>query len=286
MLAEVSPPLPEPEFAPPAASTVPVVAEVLLLPCCATAVALPVVDVELPVLLTVLLLVIDCVAAEVLPVPSAAPVVVLPPPPLAMVVLALVPVALALPLLAVAVLLTELDTLWLFDALVLPLPVEPLAAPPAAFTAPVLAVVLLLPTWPVPLALPLLALAVPVFETLVVLVEVEVAPLLPPLVAPPVAVLPPELDETVVLLVVPVECTAPLDPVPEELLEEVELWVLEEVVSARAGVLTSSAITPAAALARRVRSTFFDFKTPGLADVPSLPESAFLDRATACFSFL
>jgi hypothetical protein len=199
-----------------------------------------------------------------------------------MFVVALAPVALALPLLALPVFLTELVTFWVFVALVLPLPVEPLAAPPAAFTAPVLAVVLLLPTWPVPLALPLLALALPVFETLVVLVEVEVAPLLPPLVAPPVAVLPPELDETVVLLEVPVACTAPLDPVPEELLEEVELWLLDEVVSARAGVPTSRVMTLAAALARRVKSTFFDFRTEGLADVPSELGSAFLDRATAC----
>jgi hypothetical protein len=98
---------PEPEFAPPAASTVPVVAETLLLPAWPTAVALPVLVVAVPVSVTVLLLVVALVAPEFAP-SLAPPVVVLPLPPLFTVVVALVPAADALPVEADALLLTVL----------------------------------------------------------------------------------------------------------------------------------------------------------------------------------
>jgi len=134
-------------------------------------VALPVVEVSVPLLVTVLLLVV-LVVAELLPPSFAAPVVTLPLPPLTMVVLALVPVADALPLLAVALLLTELLTTWVLLEVVAPDEPEPLFAPPAEFTVPVEAVVLLLPFWPVAEELPLLADAVPVLLTEVVLLLV------------------------------------------------------------------------------------------------------------------
>jgi hypothetical protein len=142
--AAVLPAAPDPEFAPPAASTVPTVAVVLFPPTWPVAVAAPVVLVAVPVLVTVLVLVVVLLAPELEPV-LAPPVVVAPPPPLLTVVVEFRPVPLALPLDAVALLVEVDPTLWLFVAVVLPLEAEPLLAPPAAFTVPVLALVLLDP---------------------------------------------------------------------------------------------------------------------------------------------
>jgi hypothetical protein len=250
-MAAVLPAPPEPEFAPPAASTVPVVADVVLSPTWPVAVAEPVVDAAVPLFVTVLVLVLLEVTPELLPAPSAPPLVALPPPLLVMVVWAVVPVAEALPLEALALLVVELLTFWLFFAVVLPEVPEPLLAPPAAFTFPTLTEVLLLPFWPVAEPEPDVAEAVPLLVTLVVLVLVVVAELLPPLLDPPVVVLPLPVLLTVVDDLVPVELTLPLDPLPLELLDEVaELELLAVVPSARAVPLTSTAMVAAAAPAR------------------------------------
>lgn len=278
LTAVVSPPTPEPELAPPAASTVPTPAVVELFPFWPSAAALPVVDVAEPVLLTVLVFVSVCVALE-LPLESAPPVVLDPVPPFWMVVLELTPVAPALPLEALAELFTELCTDWLLTAEVLPLGLEPLAPPPAALTAPVFTLVLLLPDWPVAEEAPLDELAVPVLETVLVFVVPDVELLLPPLVAPPVVVLPLEVEEIEVLVDAPVDDTLPLELLPDELVDVFALDVLEDVVAANAGELTSSAITPAAALARRGSSACF--LTPlSLVECGCAPVLGFFTRAT------
>ena len=84
--AVVAPELPVPLLAPPAASTVPTVPVVVLLPIWPFAPAEPVVLVAVPVLLTLLVLVIRAVV-ELLPPFSLAPVVRVPKPPFAMLVL-------------------------------------------------------------------------------------------------------------------------------------------------------------------------------------------------------
>jgi hypothetical protein len=259
-VALVLPLLPEPELAPLAASTVPTLLLMLLLPFWPVAVALPVSLVAVPVLLTVLLLV--CVPLALLLPPSlAAPVVVEPLPPLLIEVEEFRPVPLALPLLAVAELLTLLVADWTFVALVLPAPPEPELAPPAASTVPVWAVVLLLPTWPVAVALPLVLDELPVLLTFVVLVVVLVEPLLPPLVAPPVVVLPLLLVLTVVVVLAPVELTLPLVAEPD--VDEVLLAVFEFVAvvlpAANAWPVTIRVMTAADAPARNGKAVFDRF---------------------------
>ncbi len=162
----------------------------------------------------------------------------------------------------------------------LPLPPLPLEAPPAALTEPVLTPVLLLPVCPVADEVPLDALAVPELDTLVVFVVPVVALLLPPLVAPPVVVLPPELDETDVVVEAPVDETLPLEAVPELLLDElapVLFWAV--VPAAKVGVPTSIASTPAAAPARSGSSACF-LMFLALVGRESVSEPGFLDRAT------
>jgi hypothetical protein len=216
------------------------------------AVAAPVVEVAVPELLTVLVLVVLLVEPELLAAPSAPPVVVLPLPLLVTLVVALVPVDRALPVVAVALLVTELLTFWVFVAVVLPCAPEPLLAPPAALTVPAFALVLLVPVWPVAEPEPEVELAVPLLLTEVLLVVDLLAELVPPLVDPPVVVLPLPLLLTVVEDVVPVAWALPLEPLPLELLDEVDVVELLDVVpSARAVPLTSMAIVAAAAPARR-----------------------------------
>jgi hypothetical protein len=161
------------------------------------------------------------------------------------------PVAEALPLEAVAVLLVELLVLCVLDALVLPDEPEPLLPPPAALVVPLLLLVLLLPFWPVALLEPVLEDAVPLLLTLVVLVEDWLAELVPPLVEPPVVVLPLPLWLTVLEDVLPVEEALPLELLPLEVLDELELEVLLAVVpAASAWPLTSMAMTAVAVPAR------------------------------------
>lgn len=129
-----------------------------------------------------------------------------------MVVVLLVPVALLLPLAAVPVLVARLVAKVLADAEVGPS--EP--PPPAAETSPVLAWAEFDPVWPVPLALPLLALPVPWFVTVVVFVTLTLAALLAPWpMAPPVAIGPELLLLTLVVAFAPVALEEPLLPLPE-----------------------------------------------------------------------
>src|SRR5581483_10858595 len=135
---------------------------------------------------------------------------------------------------------------------------EPLLAPPAAFTAPVEADVLLLPAWPVAEPEPVDADAVPLLLTDVVFVDEVVALLLPPLVEPPVVVLPLPVLVTVVCEVVPVALALPDEPLPlEVVLDDVVLPLAAVVPSASAWPVTSIAMTaaevPARAIARRTR---------------------------------
>ncbi|HVA26284.1 MAG TPA: hypothetical protein VMW62_18060 [Chloroflexota bacterium] len=107
LVAVALPLLPVPELAPPAASTVPLEPVVLLLPLWPVAVAEPELVVAVPVLATVLELLELAVAPE-LPLFLAPPVMVAPLPPLLIVVEEFEPVAEALPLDALALLLVAL----------------------------------------------------------------------------------------------------------------------------------------------------------------------------------
>jgi hypothetical protein len=108
------PAVPDPEFAPPAASTAPDVADVLVLPDRPVASAPPVLDVDEPVLFTVVPMVAELVAPADVgePVPEvdpvADPVVAEGAFVFATLVVVLVPMALALPVLALACPLSEL----------------------------------------------------------------------------------------------------------------------------------------------------------------------------------
>ena len=62
------------------------------------------------------------------------------------------------------------ETSWLFAAVVAPDRPDPLLAPPAASTVVTTPVVLLLPDWPMAEAAPVVFVAVPVLETVLVLV--------------------------------------------------------------------------------------------------------------------
>ncbi|HLG72629.1 MAG TPA: hypothetical protein VK009_19600 [Chloroflexota bacterium] len=167
------------------------------------------------------------------------------------VVVELFPVAEALPLLAWAVLLVELLTLWLVVELVLPVEPEPLPPPPAALVVPLEALVLLLPLCPVALAEPDFDVADPELVTVVVLDEDVLLLLVPPLVEPPVAVLPPLLPfETVVWDVLPVELALPLEPLALDELEELDDEELVDVVAAMACPVASMAMTAPAVPAR------------------------------------
>lgn len=181
LLALVAPVAP----APPAASTPSAAAERLLFPAWPTALASPVVDEAVPVLVMVLVLLLVSCRPLVLPLPMAAPVAPSPLKALLMVVTADTPVAVAEPLKAPAV----SPTLWLAE--VDPLAeVSPLPAPPAASTGAADALAVLPPFCPVALAAPLPAVADPWLETWLVLARVSLMPLSPPAMAPPVARLP------------------------------------------------------------------------------------------------
>ena len=131
-------------------------------------------------------------------------------------VVADVPVALAFPLLALPLLFTTFAAVVLALAVVFPpVPEAPLLAPPAASTEPVAADAELLPAWPVPLALPVAAAAVPELLTFVLLLTLTTAALLDPApIEPPVAIPPPPLLATVTLEVVPFALALPLEPWP------------------------------------------------------------------------
>jgi hypothetical protein len=144
LLADVLPAEPDPLLAPPAASTVPTEPVVLLLPAWPVAIAAPLVFVAFPTLVTVLVLV-DVPVKLALPPSFAAPVVTAPLPVLVIDVNAFTPVPRALPVSAEAVLSTTEVTRWVLLALVLPPAPDPLLAPPAASTDPVVADVVLLP---------------------------------------------------------------------------------------------------------------------------------------------
>jgi hypothetical protein len=144
----------------------------------------------------------------------------------------------------------------LFDAVVLPDEPEPLLAPPAASTTPAEAEVLLLPLWPVADPEPVVAAAVPLLLTVVVLLVEVPALLVPPVVEPPVVVLPLPVLVTVVCEVVPVALALPDEPLPLALVVVDVVLPLEAVVpAANAWPVTSRAMTaadvPARAAARR-----------------------------------
>ena len=89
-------------------------------------------------------------------------------------------------------------------------------APPAAETPLEAALVLVDPFRPVPLALPLVELAVPELLVVVLAAPDCVDELLPPLLAPPVLVELPLEPLTVVDVTLPVALTLPLEPPLDE----------------------------------------------------------------------
>lgn len=145
-----------------------------MLPVWPVAVASPDVFVAVPVLLTVLSFVALMVTPLLAPF-LAPPVADLNEPVLAMSVLASpMPSPEALPEVAVAISeLLEL-TVWLLLAVVAPAPPspEPELAPPAASTVVTVPRVVLLPSWPVAVALPDVFIAVPLLVTVLVSVRV------------------------------------------------------------------------------------------------------------------
>ena len=228
------PPVPEP-LPPPAASTSVTVPVVLLLPDWPVALAAPVVELAVPVLVTVLLLVKANVAPEV--APSLAPPVeaaVVVPTALLMVVRAVsMPSPSASPLSALALSWLSDDTVWLLAAVVAPPPPEPALPPPAASTAPTVPVVVLSPAWPMAVAAPLVLVAVPEFDTRLVLVMVNVVALLEPAPSAPPVVderLPP-LAMLVSASEMPSPLASPLSAMPLSWLSDDTSWVLLAVVA-------------------------------------------------------
>src|SRR5579883_25999 len=215
LLAEMPPSLPLPPLPPPAASTIPTLPLVVLPPTWPLAMAAPDVLATVPLFVTVLVLRVVALA-ELLP-PVVWPPVVREPKPLLVMVLTTVPTPSpeASPLLAEAPSQFSESTDCQLLAETPPLP--PLApppvllalpelAPPAASTVPTVPDVLLLPIWPAAVAAPLTLVAVPVFVTVLVLVEVPLTLLLAPVSAPP------EVRAPLALLVMLVD--AALSPSP------------------------------------------------------------------------
>lgn len=170
--AEVLPPPP-----PPAASTEPVVACELFEPSCPVPAAAPVEAWPLPVLATAVVFLSVTIAALLEPAPIEPPVAMLPPPLLVTVTLAVLPVAVALPLFPVPVLELELEEeVVLFAAVPGPPPVLLPCAPPAAFVEGADAVDDVFPDCPVPEPEPLAAPAWPDPLAVVLLLVPEGAP--------------------------------------------------------------------------------------------------------------
>src|SRR5579884_1948471 len=223
LVAVVSPAVPEPELAPPAASMVPLEALLVILPLAPVAEAGPLPITELPVLLTVVVRVAVVLEPELAP-PDAEPVV----------------------LLASGALLSTL---------VLAEPPDPLLAPPAAFAPLEVPLVLVLPFRPVELVLPEVPLDVPLLFTDVLAFVFVPAELVPPVLELPVvtgALLP---ALTVVVVEAPVELTFPLLPVALDDVLDVALCCCWATVSARALLENAAARIALAAAARLDKTT-------------------------------
>jgi hypothetical protein len=255
LVAVVSPAVPEPELAPPAASMVPLEALLVILPLAPVAEAGPLPITELPVLLTVVVRVAVVLEPELAP-PDAEPVVLLASGALlSTLVFVTAPVELTGPLVAVAWLVALVDRFCEPEAVVLAEPPDPLLAPPAAFAPLEVPLVLVLPFRPVELVLPEVPLDVPLLFTDVLAFVFVPAELVPPVLELPVvtgALLP---ALTVVVVEAPVELTFPLLPVALDDVLDVALCCCWATVSARALLENAAARIALAAAARLDKTT-------------------------------